>query len=84
MNVKVKYFILGVIFLVLTFAIGYLIANNDVAYDNNSYTSNEGYVQGSETAIRIAEAVWLQIYGEDIYKEKPFVATLKDKEQRKK
>jgi hypothetical protein len=31
-----------------------------------------------KTAIRIAEAVWLPIYGESIYKEKPFVASYKN------
>ena len=31
------------------------------------------------TAIKIAEAVWLPIYGKDIYSKKPFVAKLKGK-----
>ena len=36
-----------------------------------------GYVPDSETAIRIAEAVWIPIYGDKIIaKEKPFKATL--------
>ena len=34
------------------------------------------YVPNKETAIRIAEAVWLPIYGELIYKSKPFHAEL--------
>ena len=34
-----------------------------------------GYVPDAETAIRIAEAVWLPIYGEDIYDQQPFNAT---------
>lgn len=38
----------------------------------------EGYVPDSTTAIKIAEAIWLPIYGEGIYKKKPFVARLKD------
>ena len=36
----------------------------------------DGYVPNEETAIRIAEAVWLPIYGEQIRDEKPFHATL--------
>lgn len=36
------------------------------------------YVPNAETAIKIAEAVWLPIYGEKIYESKPFVAKLKD------
>lgn len=35
-------------------------------------------VPDQSTAIKIAEAIWLPIYGEKIYKEKPFIATLKD------
>ncbi|MEY3499759.1 MAG: hypothetical protein RL308_1428 [Bacteroidota bacterium] len=35
-------------------------------------------VPNQETAIKIAEAIWLPIYGEKIYKYKPFIATLKE------
>ena len=35
---------------------------------------SEGYVPDAETAIRIAEAIWVPIYGEDIYDKQPFVA----------
>jgi hypothetical protein len=34
------------------------------------------YVPNEETAIKIAEAVWLPIYGEDIYNKKPYNAEL--------
>jgi hypothetical protein len=38
-----------------------------------------GFVPNAETAIRIAEAVWVPIYGEKlIASEKPFKATLRD------
>ncbi len=37
-----------------------------------------GPVEDEETAKKIAEAVWVPIYGKDIYNQKPFVATLKD------
>lgn len=43
--------------------------------------SNENkidYVPNEETAIKIAEAIWLPIYGENIYNKKPFKAELKD------
>jgi len=36
------------------------------------------YVPNPETARKIAEAIWLPIYGDDIYKDTPFVVTLKD------
>ncbi|MFD2162276.1 YbbC/YhhH family protein [Paradesertivirga mongoliensis] len=37
---------------------------------------NDDYVPNEETAIKIAEAVWLPIYGKKIYKNEPFEATL--------
>ena len=39
---------------------------------------NKDYVPNAETAIRVAEAIWLPIYGEKIYENKPFVAQLRD------
>ena len=36
-----------------------------------------GYVPDEETAIRIAEAIWLPIYGKEIDSEKSFHAVLK-------
>ena len=33
-------------------------------------------IPNAKTAIKIAEAVWLPIYGKKIYKEKPFIAKL--------
>jgi hypothetical protein len=36
------------------------------------------YVPNAETAIKVAEAIWLPIYGERIYQKRPFVAKLKD------
>jgi hypothetical protein len=37
---------------------------------------NNGFVPDAETAIRVAEAIWLPIYGKGIYQRKPFVAHL--------
>ena len=42
-----------------------------------SYRPPEGYVPDAKTAIRIAEAVWLPIYGKKVLDdEKPFLARL--------
>ncbi len=38
--------------------------------------SNRIYVPDEETAIKIAEAIWLPIYGEEVLESKPFVAKL--------
>lgn len=45
----------------------------------HSYVPPKGFVPDKKTAIRIAEAVWSPIYGEElIQSEKPFVASLKN------
>jgi hypothetical protein len=43
-----------------------------------SYKPTQGYVPDAATAIRIAVAVWVPIYGEKVIElEKPYIATLK-------
>jgi hypothetical protein len=37
-----------------------------------------GYVPNEETAIKVAEALWLPLYGTNIYSHRPFKATLQD------
>ncbi len=45
----------------------------------HSFIPKDGFVPDKETAIRIAEAVWTPIYGEEkINSEKPFKATLRN------
>ena len=41
-----------------------------------SYSQQKDLVPDSTTAKKIAETIWLPIYGKSIYKERPFVATL--------
>ena len=48
----------------------------DTISENGSVIPVNGRVPNEETAIRIAEAVWLPIYGNDIYNSKPFQARL--------
>jgi len=45
---------------------------------SENYVPSGGYVADDKTAVRIAEAVWLSIYGERIYREKPFIAELRN------
>lgn len=47
------------------------------AIKNDKMTVRD-YVPNSETAIKVAEAVWLPIYGDKIFKEKPYNVSLKD------
>jgi hypothetical protein len=44
--------------------------------DGYVYMPEDGFVPDDSTAIRIAEAVWLPLYGESIYDSQPFVARL--------
>lgn len=64
-----KYYLL-LLFLFINISI--LVANNF------SDPKKDGYVPNAETAIKIAEAIWLPIYGKDIYCRLPFKATLVD------
>ena len=43
---------------------------------NNNIVDNRDCVPNAETAIKVAEAIWLPIYGEGIYEKKPFKAEL--------
>jgi hypothetical protein len=49
-------------------------------FAQTSFIPEDGLVPNKETAIKIAEAIWLPIYGKSIKKSKPFVAKLKDNE----
>ena len=56
------------------------IAVTAIAYSQStaSYVPSNGFVPDAATASRIAEAVWIPIYGESqIAAEKPFKVTLK-------
>jgi hypothetical protein len=47
--------------------------------DAHSYKPPNGFVPDSATAVRVAIAVWIPIYGDSlIMSQQPFVATLKD------
>lgn len=67
---KRKYLFLGIVLVLFT---SYMY-NNPV----NERVMNRDYVPDAETAVKVAEAIWLPIYGGKIYDNKPFVATLKD------
>jgi hypothetical protein len=73
---KTKFFSAAV--LILCLAVSVLIACAEEEQKHN-YKPEEGYVPDAETAIKIAVAVWIPIYGEEqIEGEKPYSASLKD------
>src|SRR5712671_5102270 len=43
----------------------------------HSFKPKAGFVPDQITALKIAEAVWLPIYGAEIYNKRPFTAKLK-------
>jgi NTF2 fold immunity protein len=45
-------------------------------FSNFHISKTRDYVPNEATAIKIAEAVWLPIYGNKIYENKPFIAKL--------
>jgi hypothetical protein len=45
---------------------------------NKNNMHSKDYVPNKETALRIAEAIWLPIYGDNIYNQKPYIVTLVD------
>lgn len=51
-----------------------IFIDKDSNAQNSNYIPREGYVPNKETAIKIAEAIWLPIYGNKIYNSKPFRA----------
>lgn len=54
-------------------------SKTDQAQPKHSFIPKEGFVPDKETAVRIAEAVWIPIYGErKINAEKPFKARLQN------
>jgi hypothetical protein len=42
------------------------------------YIPPDGFVPNQETAIKIAEAIWLPIYGREVLQQKPYYAKLID------
>jgi hypothetical protein len=73
---RLKYFILifGVCILIITISSAFI-----QKHQHGSDPNIDGYVPDETTAIKIAEAIWLPIYGEEIYNYKPFKAELLDK-----
>lgn len=69
-----------IISILLVVIILFICSDNLASNSEDNYIPKAGYVPDKETAIKIAEAIWLPIYGNEIYNYKPFIAELsKDK-----
>ncbi|SHM49602.1 YbbC/YhhH family protein [Mucilaginibacter sp. OK098] len=55
-----------------------LTSCNSHSKTNESWKFEDGYIPNSVSAIKVAEIVWLNVYGSEINDEKPFIAKLKD------
>ena len=64
------------IFIVLF--MGFSLLTSFIQYDKKKKNVNNliDLVPNEETAIKVAEAIWLPIYGDGIYEERPFKAEL--------
>ncbi len=69
--------IIAVALLLLLFAPSGILFGQEA--ERHNYRPAAGYVPNEETAIKIAVAVWIPIYGKgQIEKEKPYKAVLRD------
>lgn len=70
---KRSFFVIGSIGL----ASGLFLYTMSLASGKPTFVPKDGFIPDQETAIRVAEAVWIPIYGkEQIESEKPFKAML--------
>lgn len=74
---KNKFLLIFVLCYLLLFST-YKSFSQNPAYLNAKQDTTIDFVPDKETAIKIAIAVWLPIYGKDIKHEKPYVAILKE------
>ncbi len=49
-----------------------------ITLSSHKQVNKINYVPDKETAIKIAELLWLPVYGKEIYNSTPFIAELKD------
>jgi hypothetical protein len=61
---------------VTVFITCFLLVSFIQAKTSRDVPPKDGYVPNEMTAIKIAEAIWLPIYGKEIYDFKPFIAKL--------
>jgi len=76
---KNKFIVIAFLFVSIFAVYKYLQASNMTHnIEGTGYVPEEGFVPNEETAIKIAEAIWLPIYGENIYRKQPFEAKLEN------
>lgn len=69
-------YIMLTFFLILSISSCVTTKDNKQNFNENKNMKAIDYVPNEETAIKIAEAIWLPIYGEKIYAQKPYDVSL--------
>lgn len=69
-----RYLIIIVLFILLSASKPVPPIDNRI--NETGYIPSEGFVPNDTTAIKIAEAVWVNIYGHDVLLKKPYQAKL--------
>ena len=76
---KYKKLILPLTSILIFFLIALPLTLSADETEKHNYKPEQGYVPDEETAIKIAVAIWIPIYGkEQIESEKPYKAVLRD------
>ncbi|MBN2007788.1 YbbC/YhhH family protein [candidate division KSB1 bacterium] len=69
------FLIASIIFITLSLSIFSVFLKSE---DDKGIRPKDGFVPDKDTALKIAEVIWLPIYGKSIYDSKPFTAKLKN------
>jgi hypothetical protein len=69
-------FIIVLLFLYFFFPMWYPV--EQLSQETNGFIPPDGFVPNKNTAVKIAEAVWLPVYGRKILSQKPYRAKLTD------
>ena len=78
-NLRMKKLLLMILILMTTVIFGTSFKKPvDGRKNQSGYIPKSGFVPNKTTAIKIAEAIWLPIYGERIYKKKPYAVKLEN------
>jgi len=76
---KTPFLLIGCALALVFFSSLLFIVAEETPAKPHTYVPAKGYVPDAETAKKIAEAVWLPIYGESVLQQKPYTATLAEK-----
>jgi hypothetical protein len=74
-NMKQKIFNLSLLSLIITLLCLTSCHTNETDIE---WKPEDGYISNEGSAIKVAEIVWLNVYGQEINDEKPYIAKLKD------